>query len=274
MSHDGHGEGGSGMRSEGSSRRGGLREITDAAQARETLRPIMEGARSAVFFGGAGVSTESGIPDFRSARGIYNSDSGLGYPPETIISHSFFLAHPREFWQFYRSKMVFVDAQPNACHRKLAELERAGHLAGVVTQNIDGLHQAAGSSNVLELHGSIHRNHCMECGKSLTLAETLKAADKASDGVPRCPVCSAMVKPDVVLYEEPLDESVMIDAARLIAAADVLVVAGTSLAVWPAAGFIEYFRGSMMIVANLSPTSADANADLVVRVPVGAAFDW
>lgn len=253
---------------------GGRREVTDAAQAREALRGVLEQARSAVFFGGAGVSTESGIPDFRSAHGVYRTSSGVGYPPETIVSHSFFQAHPQEFWRFYRSKMVFPDARPNACHRKLAELERAGHLAGVVTQNIDGLHQAAGSRAVVELHGSVHRNHCQGCGRGFDLTQTLAAADASADGIPRCPACGGTVKPDVVLYEEPLDEATMLRAARLIDAADVLVVAGTSLAVWPAAGFIEYFHGSALVVANLSPTSADAQADLVVRVPVGEAFDW
>lgn len=238
------------------------------------LRELFEVSHNAVFFGGAGVSTESGIPDFRSANGIYRTESGLGYPPETIISHSFFEAHPKEFWRFYRDKMVFPDAQPNACHRKLAELEQQGHLNAVITQNIDGLHQAAGSKNVLELHGSIHRNHCLSCGAFYNLAQTLTACDASDDGVPHCPACGGLIKPDVVLYEEPLDEAVMLQALRAIAQADLLVIAGTSLAVWPAAGFIQYFTGEHLVVANMSPTSADHNAELVLREPVGKLFSW
>lgn len=244
------------------------------AEDRRALRDLLLGASRAVFFGGAGVSTESGIPDFRSAHGVYRTADGLGYPPETIVSHSFFEAHPREFWRFYRERMVFPDARPNACHRTLAALEAHGHLNAVVTQNIDGLHQAAGSMNVFELHGSVHRNHCLGCGATFTLAEALALLDAAEDGVPRCPACGAPVRPDVVLYEEPLDDLVMTRAVAAIASADVLVVAGTSLAVWPAAGFLRYFRGDRLVVANMTPTSADHDADLVLREPVGRLFDW
>lgn len=249
--------------------------IRDADEAREVLAALFDVARSAVFFGGAGVSTESGIPDFRSSRGIYHEDSGVGYPPEAIVSHSFFEQHPREFWEFYRSRMVFPDARPNACHRKLAELEQAGHLAAVVTQNIDGLHQAAGSNNVIKLHGSVHRNHCLTCGRFLTLEDVTKGSGALGAlGTPCCPTCGGAVKPDVVLYEEPLDEAVMNEAARAIARADLLVIAGTSLAVWPAAGFVQLFSGPHLVVANLEPTSADERAEVVIRVPVGEAFGW
>lgn len=238
------------------------------------MRELLEGARSAVFFGGAGVSTASGIPDFRSGAGLYHMPSGVGYPPETVVSHSFLGRHPREFWDFYATRMLYPDARPNACHRALARLERQGRLAGVVTQNIDGLHQAAGSREVVELHGSALRNHCVGCGRTYTLEQTLEARARQEDGVPRCADCGSMVRPDVVLYEEPLDEQVMARAAELIRAADVLVVAGTSLAVWPAAGFIDLFGGERLVVANISPTPADDRADLVVRTPLGQAFDW
>ena len=250
-----------------------------AIEEQQRLRELLEGASSAVFFGGAGVSTESGIPDFRSAQGLYRIDSGVGYAPEEVVSHSFFVEHPREFWKFYREKMLFPHARPNACHRKLATLEKQGHLAAIVTQNIDGLHQAAGSVYVHELHGTVHKNHCLDCGASYTLDDILRMCDAArltqSDGdVPRCTVCGGRIKPDVVLYEEALDEGVMLAAMRAIQEADVLVVAGTSLAVWPAAGFINYFSGRALVVANMTPTSADANADLVIRDPVGQAFSW
>lgn len=250
------------------------RTITEAPEARQVLRALLEKAQRAVFFGGAGVSTESGIPDFRSAQGIYSQDSGMKYSPETIISHSFYESHPKEFWRFYRDKLIYPDARPNACHRKLAELEWAGHLAAVVTQNIDGLHQSAGSSCVLELHGSVHRNHCLRCGQAYTLAETMAFCDAAADGVPLCPVCQGPVKPDVVLYEEPLDGATMTRAMQVISQADVLVIAGTSLAVWPAAGFIDYFSGDSLVVCNLTASPADGRADLIVRSPVGASFDW
>ncbi|MBR2836502.1 MAG: NAD-dependent protein deacylase [Coriobacteriales bacterium] len=246
------------------------------------LRELLDHAHSAVFFGGAGVSTESGIPDFRSSNGLYHTQSGVGYAPEEVVSHSFFVAHPQEFWTFYRTRMIFADAQPNACHRKLAELEASGHLAAVVTQNIDGLHQAAGSKRVLELHGSVHRNHCLSCGKSFDLDHVLELCDAHSSqsgkqpkvNIPYCPECGGVIKPDVVLYEEPLDEATIEAAIKVISRADVLVIAGTSLAVWPAAGFIDYFNGDKLVVANMSSTHADARADLVIRDPVGQVFNW
>lgn len=240
------------------------------------MRELLDGARSAVFFGGAGVSTESGIPDFRSSTGLWHTDSGLGFAPEEIVSHSFFVDRPADFWTFYRTRMIFADALPNTCHKKLARLEREGRLAAVVTQNIDGLHQAAGSVEVVELHGSVHRNRCLTCGRAFDLAEVLALCD-AEPGrvsVPRCPTCGGVVKPDVVLYEEALNERDIERAVRAIRRADVLVVAGTSLAVWPAAGFIDYFSGEHLVVANMTPTHADAGAEVVVRDPVGRAFAW
>ena len=216
-----------------------------------------------VFFGGAGVSTESGIPDFRSVDGLYNQH--YKYPPETIISHSFFQRDPEEFYRFYREKMLWPDAKPNPAHKKLAELEGAGKLKAVVTQNIDGLHQAAGSKNVFELHGSVHRNYCMKCRAFYDLDFMVH-----SDGVPRCPVCGGIVKPDVVLYEEALDETVMRGALEAIAKADMLIIGGTSLVVYPAAGLVQYYGGKKLVLLNKSPTPYDRNADLVVAAPIGA----
>ena len=204
-------------------------------------------SRRIVFFGGAGVSTESGIPDFRSVDGLYHQQ--YAYPPETILSHTFFEQDPEEFFRFYRSKMLYPDAQPNAAHRKLAELERAGRLSAVVTQNIDGLHQAAGSTRVYELHGSVHRNHCTKCRRFYGLDFLLQTT-----GVPRCPVCGGVVKPDVVLYEEPLDQAVMLGALQAIQQADLLLIGGTSLAVYPAAGLIQYYRGNRLVLINKSTT--------------------
>ena len=215
-----------------------------------------------VFFGGAGVSTESGIPDFRSVDGLYNQQ--YKYPPETILSHTFYEAQPEEFFRFYRNKMLFPHAQPNAAHKKLAELEAAGKLTAVVTQNIDGLHQKAGSRNVLELHGSVLRNHCEKCGKFFSLEDVL-----ASSGVPRCDQCGGRVKPDVVLYEEALDEQVLTAALNAIQKADMLIIGGTSLAVYPAAGLIRYYRGKKLTLINKSPTPYDREADLVINAPIG-----
>ena len=227
-----------------------------------------------VFFGGAGVSTESGIPDFRSPGGLYaRRTPEYPYAPEEMISCSFFDAHPKEFFDFYFDHMVAIDAQPNRAHRKLAALEREGVCAAVVTQNIDGLHQAAGSKNVLELHGSVHRNVCMACGRALSLEEALAARGAAPDGVPRC-ACGGIVKPDVVLYEEPLDSAVLEVAVRAIAGADLLLVAGTSLAVYPAAGLLDYFRGSRLAIVNLNPTPADRHADLCVAAKIGEVLDF
>ena len=215
-----------------------------------------------VFFGGAGVSTESGIPDFRSVDGLYNQQ--YAYPPETILSHSFFEKNPEEFYRFYHNKMLFPNAKPNAAHLKLAELERVGKLKAVVTQNIDGLHQAAGSVNVYELHGSIHRNYCMKCRQFYDLDFMTK-----SEGVPRCPVCGGMIKPDVVLYEESLDQETIEAAVLAISRADMLIIGGTSLAVYPAAGLVRYYRGNKLTLINKSPTPYDKEADLVIAGPIG-----
>ena len=215
-----------------------------------------------VFFGGAGVSTESGIPDFRSVDGLYNQQ--YAYPPETILSHSFFEKNPEEFYRFYHNKMLFPNAKPNAAHLKLAELERAGKLKAVVTQNIDGLHQAAGSVNVYELHGSVHRNYCMKCRQFYDLDFMTK-----SEGVPRCPVCGGMIKPDVVLYEESLDQETIEAAVLAISRADMLIIGGTSLAVYPAAGLVRYYRGNKLTLINKSPTPYDKEANLVIAGPIG-----
>ena len=232
----------------------------------EQLQQWIDESRRIVFFGGAGVSTESGIPDFRSVYGLYNQQ--YAYPPETILSHSFFERNPEEFYRFYHNKMLFPDAQPNAAHRKLAELEAAGKLTAVVTQNIDGLHQAAGSVRVYELHGSIHRNHCMKCGQFYDLAFVMEA-----QGVPRCPVCGGLIKPDVVLYEEPLDQKTMMGALRAIQEADLLIIGGTSLAVYPAAGLIQYYEGKRLVLINKSPTPYDSQADLLIAAPIGALME-
>ncbi len=241
------------------------------------LRALIDGAEpgDVVFFGGAGVSTESGIPDFRSPTGLYVENAArYPYPPETMVSRSFFDAHPREFFAFYFDRMVHPSAQPNQAHRKLAELERAGTLRAVVTQNIDGLHQAAGSRRVYELHGSCLRNHCQECGASYTLEELTRAHEQASDGVPRCERCDGILKPDVVLYEEPLNQETIRAAVTAIAQADVLVIAGTSMAVYPAAGLVDYFQGDHLAIVNLSPISYDHRAELCIAAPVGEVFDW
>ena len=226
------------------------------------LQKIVDTHQRIVFFGGAGVSTESGIPDFRSQDGLYHQQ--YAYPPETIISHSFFLQNTEEFYRFYKEKMLILDVEPNAAHRKLAELERAGKLKAVVTQNIDGLHQKAGSRRVYELHGSIHRNHCLRCGKFFDAAYV-----KAAPGVPRCVECGGLVKPDVVLYEEGLDQACVEGAVNAIRDADCLIIGGTSLVVYPAAGLIDYFRGDRMVLINKSATSRDRSAALVISAPIG-----
>jgi len=232
----------------------------------EILQKWLNESKKAVFFGGAGVSTESGIPDFRSVDGLYNQS--YDYPPETIISHSFFLRDPEEFYRFYKEKMLYLDAEPNAAHRKLAELEAAGRLTAVVTQNIDGLHQAAGSRTVYELHGSVHRNYCMKCHKFFDAGYV-----KGAKGVPVCDVCGGMVKPDVVLYEEPLDGKTMERAVTAIADADLLIVGGTSLAVYPAAGLINYYRGDRLVLINKTPTPYDSRADLILPGKIGELLD-
>lgn len=225
------------------------------------LQQIINESNNIVFFGGAGVSTESGIPDFRSVDGLYNQK--YDYPPEEILSHTFFNAHTEYFYDFYRDKMLVLDAEPNAAHLKLAELEHAGKLMAVVTQNIDGLHQKAGSKNVFELHGSVHRNYCTSCHKFYN-AEYIKS----SKGVPRCN-CGGIIKPDVVLYEEGLDDNTVNGAINSIKNADCLIVAGTSLNVYPAAGFIRYFCGKYFVLINRDPTPADSMADLVIHDKVG-----
>ncbi|MDO5423428.1 MAG: NAD-dependent protein deacylase [Eubacteriales bacterium] len=225
------------------------------------LKEIVDGSSNIVFFGGAGVSTESGIPDFRSTDGLYNQT--YDYPPETILSHSFFLRYPEEFYRFYRDKMLCLTAQPNAAHKKLAELEAKGKLKAVITQNIDGLHQMAGSQEVLELHGSVHRNYCMKCGKFCDARAILE-----SEGIPRC-ACGGIMKPDVVLYEEGLDNEILSKAMHYIANADVLIIGGTSLVVYPAAGLVDYYRGNKLVVINKSVTPRDKNADLVVQGSIG-----
>lgn len=218
-----------------------------------------------VFFGGAGVSTESGIPDFRSVDGLYNQK--YKYPPETILSHSFYVSQPEEFYRFYRDKMLCLDAQPNAAHIKLAELEQAGKLKAIVTQNIDGLHQKAGSKNVLELHGSVHRNFCQRCHKFFDAEYMLH-----SDGVPKCDACGGPIKPDVVLYEEGLDNDVIEQSLYYISHADMLIIGGTSLVVYPAAGLVRYYGGHKLVLINKSATDMDKSADLVINEPIGEVF--
>ena len=225
------------------------------------LQKWIEESSNIVFFGGAGVSTESGIPDFRSTDGLYNQQ--YDYPPETIISHSFYVKKPKEFYRFYKNKMLFPEAKPNRAHMALAKLEREGKVKAVVTQNIDGLHQAAGSREVLELHGSVHRNYCTRCGRFYNLDDILKA-----DGVPVCD-CGGVLKPDVVLYEEGLDQDVIQRSVEYISRADVLIIGGTSLTVYPAAGLIDYYRGSKLVLINKSVTSRDGQADLVICDSIG-----
>lgn len=227
----------------------------------EKLQKMIDESSSIVFFGGAGVSTESGIPDFRSVDGLYHQK--YDYPPETILSHTFYRNKPEEFYKFYRDKMLCLDAKPNAAHLKLAELEAAGKLKAVITQNIDGLHQAAGSKCVYELHGSVLRNYCEECGKFYDARYILD-----TEGVPKCS-CGGPLKPDVVLYEEGLDNQVLNGAIRAISQADMLIIGGTSLVVYPAAGLIDYYSGSKLILINKAPTSRDNMADLVISGPIG-----
>ena len=226
-----------------------------------TLQEIIDGSDNIVFFGGAGVSTESGIPDFRSVDGLYNQK--YDYPPETILSHTFFMNKTEEFYKFYRDKLIVHGVQPNKAHIALADLEKKGKLKAVITQNIDGLHQMAGSKNVIELHGSTLRNFCMDCGKSYDV----NYIDN-SNGVPRCE-CGGIVKPDVVLYEEMLDDNAITKAVKFISEADVLIIGGTSLNVYPAAGFINYFKGSHLVIINKASTPADKQADLVINEPIG-----
>ena len=225
---------------------------------------VNESARM-VFFGGAGVSTESGIPDFRSVDGLYHQQ--YDYPPETILSHTFYMRKPEEFYRFYRAKMLAPDAKPNAAHRKLAQWEQEGKLSAVVTQNIDGLHQAAGSRKVYELHGSVRRNHCRKCGAFYDLDYMLRTT-----GIPRCEKCGGIIKPDVVLYEEGLDQATLNGAVRAIGNADLLIVGGTSLTVYPAAGLIDYYDGDRLVLINRSVTPLDSRADLLIQGSIGEIF--
>lgn len=230
----------------------------------ERLQEIIDTHNNIVFFGGAGVSTESGIPDFRSQDGLYHQQ--YDFPPETILSHTFFMRRPEEFYRFYRDKMLCDTAKPNETHLKLAELERTGKLRAVVTQNIDNLHQQAGSKKVLELHGSVYRNYCMDCGRFYDFSYM-----KESSGVPKCE-CGGIIKPDVVLYEEGLDNQVISESVQAISEAEVLIIGGTSLSVYPAAGLIDYFRGEHLVVINKSSTPQDRNADLLIKLPIGSVF--
>lgn len=234
-------------------------------QQLEILKDWIDNSDNIVFFGGAGVSTESGIPDFRSVDGLYNQQ--YDYPPETILSHTFFRRNTEEFYRFYRAKMLALDAKPNAAHKKLAQWEQEGKLKAVVTQNIDGLHQAAGSKMVYELHGSVHRNYCQKCGAFYDARYMLE-----SKGIPKCEKCGGIIKPDVVLYEEGLDDATMRGAIRAISHADVLIIGGTSLTVYPAAGLIDYYNGNKLVLINKSVTPMDSRADLLVQGPIGEIF--
>ena len=235
----------------------------------EALEKILQHSQNLVFFGGAGVSTESGIPDFRSVDGLYHQK--FKYPPETMISHTFYETHTAEFFAFYREKLIVHGAKPNPAHLRLARLEQQGKCRAVVTQNIDGLHQAAGSKTVYELHGSTLRNYCTRCGKFYPVS-FIEEAGKTGDGIPRCTDCGGVVKPDVVLYEEGLYEATLEGAVNAIRAADVLIVGGTSLAVYPAAGLLRYFKGDTLVVINKQPTPADGMANLLLHMPIGQAL--
>ena len=241
--------------------------IQDPREAQEALKKLYKPGKQSVFFGGAGVSTASGIPDFRSEDGLYRQQ--FDYPPEVMLSHSFYVSHKEEFFDFYRTKMIALDAKPNACHYKLAELEEQGMLSAVVTQNIDGLHQMAGSKRVYELHGSVHRNMCRRCGRVLS-------AQWICDhpGIPVCPECGGEIKPDVVLYEEPLNDKILLGAINAISQADTLVIGGTSLVVYPAAGLTQYFQGDKLVICNMDPTSQDASADILISCDIAAAYQF
>lgn len=228
------------------------------------LNKIIHESENIVFFGGAGVSTESGIPDFRSVDGLYNQK--YNYPPETIISHSFFMKRTEEFYDFYKNNMIFLDAKPNVAHVRIAELEKLGKLKAVITQNIDGLHQKAGSKNVLELHGSVHRNYCMKCGKFYDVNYIVE-----SNVIPKC-TCGGIIKPDVVLYEESLDQEIITKSVEYIRNADVLIIGGTSLVVYPAAGLINYYRGSKLVLINKSSTTMDKKANLIINDSIAKVF--
>ena len=243
--------------------------ITDPRLAAQELKKLTDASAHTVFFGGAGVSTASGIPDFRSENGLYNQHFSSTYSPEELLSHHLWKQDPDAFYDFYRKMMCAPDAKPNQAHAKLAQLEREGRLDAIVTQNIDGLHQAAGSKNVIELHGSTHRNHCVDCGAAYDQEWML-----ATTGVPHCTRCGGIVKPDVVLYEESLDEKDIEAAVVAISHADLLIIGGTSLVVYPAAGLVQYFRGSHLAIVNLEPIAQDCAADVVCACDIAKAFDW
>ncbi len=236
----------------------------------EKLQSIIDESERIVFFGGAGVSTESGIPDFRSTSGLYRQE--WKYPPETIVSNTFFYDNTKEFYRFYCKKMIALEAEPNECHKKLAELEKCGKLSAIVTQNIDGLHQKAGSKNVFELHGSVLRNYCTSCNAFFDVNHIIHEHETEPDGIPRCTNCGALVKPDVVLYEESLNDSIVTGAVNAIAKADTLIIGGTSLVVYPAAGLVRYFQGKNLVIINLAPTDYDRNADLLIEEKIGEVF--
>ena len=236
----------------------------------DELKEVIENSNNIVFFGGAGVSTESGVPDFRSADGLYRAQSEFGMSPEEMISHTFFMRDTETFFRYYKTNMIYQDAQPNDAHKALAKLEEIGKLKAVVTQNIDGLHQAAGSKKVYELHGSVARNYCMDCGEFYDLDYIMDPENCGEDGaVPRCRKCGGIVKPDVVLYEEGLDDATVMGAVQSIREADVLIIGGTSLVVYPAAGMVNYFRGSKLVLINKQPTQQDRNADIAIHLPIG-----
>lgn len=239
--------------------------MNDLKEKIAAFQQMLDESHYIVFFGGAGVSTESGIPDFRSVDGLYHQQ--YDYPPETILSHTFYRRNPEEFYRFYKNKMLFLDAKPNMAHKKLAQWEAEGKLKAVITQNIDGLHQAAGSKNVLELHGSVLRNYCEDCGAFYDVDYIKKAED-----VPHCEKCGGMIKPDVVLYEEGLNEDTVQKAIRAISNADLLIIGGTSLVVYPAAGMINYFRGKHLVLVNKSATDRDSEADLLLSASIGEVF--
>ncbi|HBL07397.1 MAG TPA: NAD-dependent protein deacylase [Clostridium sp.] len=230
----------------------------------EKLTQILRNSNNIVFFGGAGVSTESNIPDFRSSNGLFNARLNMTLSPEQLVSHTYFIRFPEEFFNFYKAKLIYPEAKPNGAHIALANLEEMGKLKAIITQNIDGLHQAAGSKNVFELHGSIHRNYCIKCNDSYDMNFILN-----SKGIPTCPKCSGTVRPDVILYEEGLDESVLKGAIDAISKADTLIIGGTSLVVYPAANLINYFKGKNLVLINKSSTSADSRADLVIHDSIG-----
>jgi len=236
--------------------------------AYEELKKIIDGAKNIVFFGGAGVSTESNIPDFRSETGLYNAKQEFGFPPEEMLSHDFFMRHTKTFYDYYKKNLVYEDAQPNKAHLALAKLEEQGKLLAVVTQNVDGLHQKAGSKKVYELHGSAARNYCMGCKAEFDMEYVMDPAN-CEDGVPHCKHCGAIIKPDVVLYGEPLDSEVIEGAVNAISKADVLIIGGTSLAVYPAAGFVNYFRGNYIVLINKDKTQNPIRVDLEINDPIG-----